>query len=193
MFNREKTKTSLFLLPLLTFESKEDATAVLWNMGLFNNSYLKVDIDEYISPDKTISLHYNWKSGRETFDRYEELLKNNFKGFTCIDAFAPDKTSEMLVYDIPKEYSDIYELFINGKYSYFPDKYKLHILKFTKQPLDGKIHRILYKSKLLREELEAKLGCKIPESSELYDPPYLEQETFTNDMKVNKNQLKIKL
>lgn len=193
MLKREKTKTSLFLLPILTYETGETANQVLWDIGLFKNAYCFTDTYEYKSPEYTISLHYDWKSGKQTFDRYEDSLKTNFKGFECIHAFAPDKVSEMLVYQIPDKYKQIYDMFLQGKYSYFPEMYKQHILKFTSQPKDGKIHRILYKSALLKAELENSLGCKIPDNCELYDPPYPEQETFTDLLKVNKNQLKLKI
>jgi hypothetical protein len=193
MLKREKTKTSLFLLPILTYETGETANQVLWDIGLFKNAYLKIDTHDYVSPEHTISLHFDWKSGKHTFDRYEDILISNFKEFECIKTYAPDSTSEMMVFNIPDKYNLIYDCFLQGKYSYLPDTYKQHILKFTSQPKDGKIHRILYKSKLLKEEMEKSLGCKIPDNAELYDPPYLEQETFTNELKVNRNQLKLRI
>jgi len=193
MFNREKTKTSLFLLPLLTYKEGGNATEVLWNTGLFNNTYLKIDTDLYKSEDFTLNVRYNWIYNKVTFDKYEEILKVKFKDFQCINVYSCDTTSEMMVFKIPDYYKDIYYLFLEGKYSCLPEKYKQHLLDFTSQPKDGKIHRILYKSKLLKEEMEKKLGCKIPNECELYDPPYLEQETFTNELMVNRKQLKIKI
>jgi hypothetical protein len=193
MYKREKTKTSLFLLPLLTYETGETASQVLWDIGLFKNAYIKVFTDEYISPENTIALHFAWKEGRHTFDRYEGILETAFKDFKCIHSKAPDNTSELMVFQLPDKYEMFYKQFLNGQYSWFPEPYKQHVIKFTSQPKDGKIHRILYKSKLLKEEMEKSLGCKIPDNAELYDPPYLEQETFTNELKVNRNQLKLRI
>jgi len=81
MFNREKTKTTLFLLPLLTYNTGEDAKSILWDMGLFKNSYIKIDTGDYKSPDNVICLHYNWNVGKITFDQYEEILKKNLKNY----------------------------------------------------------------------------------------------------------------
>lgn len=191
MLKREKTKTSLFLLPLMTYQTGETASQVLWDIGLFKNAYLKVDTSEYTSPEFSIALHFNWKAGHHTFDKYESILETNFEGFECIHSKAPDNTSELMVFKIPEKYKTIYNQFINGQYSWFPEPYKQHILKFTSQPKDGKLFRIMYKSKLLKEELEKSLGCSIPDNVELFDPPYLKEETFTDELKQNKFQLKL--
>ena len=68
--------------------------------------------------------------------------------------------------------------FINGKYSKLSGQYKIDILRFHNQPLEGEIGQILYKDPHRKQELEEMLGMQLDEETELLSIINIEEETF---------------
>ena len=116
-------------------------------------------------------------SGKKSFVDYEtELMSNEY--FDKIIDIHPNKV--LYVFDIPQELFDIIDLFVDGKYSYLPEKDKLKqfLIENFNIKENHKIFHILDRSDILKEELEKKLQVKIPEGLDLTDPPRIETEEF---------------
>jgi hypothetical protein len=151
------TKTKHFLMPVLGKDRK------FWhNNEWLINCYLGNDLDEII-------LEYRFN----TDDKYLLLEKEivQIQGYY--------KTTEFTSYSTLFHYKvkeNIIELFVNGKYSMFPDKLKRDILQFHGFKEDGQTGHILYKSQTRREQLELNLGAPIYKDMELYDIPLLTEE-----------------
>lgn len=192
-FKTEKNKISKYLVPLLTYKSGEECKRLLWGSdtsyypNLFENGYLRVLDDKapYIENDKIIALRFKWKvpNNSEDFSKYESMLLKlgENAGFKLIAHYSPDNFTEMIVFSVPKEYHEIYDLIVVGKYSQLPDDYKKHILKFLGLKNDSKTAKILYKSNSYRLELSKELDCEIPKENELLSPPN-ELDIFTDEL-----------
>lgn len=109
------------------------------------------------------------------------------KGFYELDEYltADSSTEEVIKLDsmhyiykikVPKSYVKVVKLFMAGKYSEFPERYKQDILIFHSLSADSQIGHVLYKTEYYRKKLEDTLGCIIPEGTELSDVPNLVQE-----------------
>jgi hypothetical protein len=115
-------------------------------------------------------------SGRLPFIEYEDYLKNQ-ELFEA--SFDPDEYNVLYAFKIPDSHKNIYKKFIKGKYSEFPQDYKVHIFKF--HGINDPSHRVaqvLFKHPDLREEWEDKLGMSISEDAEVSSPPDLDLETY---------------
>jgi hypothetical protein len=99
------------------------------------------------------------------------LLIPNFEKYYQL----PDETY-MFMYNIPKQYSDDYNHFCNGKYSQFSDKYKKVLTdnKFS----DSVMYKILYRTKDRIKYIEDKIGMKLHPDAEVASSPYLELEIY---------------
>jgi hypothetical protein len=85
-------------------------------------------------------------------------------------------------FEVPKEIINSYNKFIEGKYSEIKEEDKKIVLEFMKKYISLEISiqvmKIFSKSSILREELENKLGMKIPLDIELSSKPNEINETF---------------
>lgn len=160
------TKTNIFLLPALGGNRK-----LLFYESLLVNSFL--NYEDY--KDHLILL-YRFSSELE-FLKFEQAVK---KFRTFVASYDPDKYHVVFVLRIPPKYSKVLKLFKEGKYSKFPESYKQKILDFHDFDIEGQTAQILYKSEERKALLEKELNVEIPDNSELYDIPDLEEETLTD-------------
>ena len=116
-------------------------------------------------------------SGTKEFLKYETELMGNEYFDKTVDIH-PDKV--LYVFDIPGELYEIIDLFLDGKYSYLPDKDKVKdfLVENFKISRNHRIFHILDRSQILREEMERKLKVTIPEELDLSDRPDIETEQF---------------
>ena len=140
--------------------------------------YTRLLQDTFLFYEKEYKICLLYKfSGKRFFLDYEtELMSNEYFDKT-IDIH-PDKV--LYIFDIPEELFKIIDLFLNGKYSYLPnkDKIKEFLMDNFNIKEDHKIFHILDRSSILREALEKNLKVKIPEDLDLTDPPKIETEEF---------------
>ena len=150
----DKTKTSMFLLPMLGGTRK-----LLFYDTLFINAF----IDRYNNKDCITLLYRN--SNKKVFREFIELL-HKIKSFIGIEE--PSSNHLLIIFKIPREYKKDFKAFKYGKYSEMRDTYKLQILDFHRYDIDGTMGQILFKSIERRKKLERDLDAKLPENSELY-------------------------
>ena len=85
----------------------------------------------------------------------------------------------MFVFNVPEDYQDIYDLYLAGKYSEFPQDYKIQIFKFHNiTEATHRVAQVLFKHPDIREELEERLGVELPEDVEVSSVPDMELETY---------------
>ena len=174
------SKSSYFLFPMLSGD-KDD---FLWSL-YFMNFYTKVEGHD----EEGFFLHYRY-SDNQRFKSFEDKVTTMDGYRTHLDI---DKYHVIYQFDIPEKYKQEFELFKNGKYSKFSEEYKKRILDFHKADEmakqlgttveNTKMHGILFKSKALREELEAKIG-DLPKGAEVYSLPSDEEETYFDKYKI---------
>jgi len=158
----ERTKTSLFILPMLGGDRR-----LLFYDSLFINAYLELgDKQDFIV------LLYR-KSKKKVFTEFIGLLQH-LKTFESIEG--PNSHCYVIKFTIPWKHRSNFKKFKAGKYSELNDTYKLDVLDFHRYDIDGRMGQILFKSSERRKELELKLDAVIPKESELYSIMDEEQE-----------------
>lgn len=160
----ERTKTSLFVLPMLGGNRR-----LLFYDSLFINAYID-------NKGKTnfIKLLYR-KSRKKVFTEFIALLQH-LKTFESIEE--PNNYCYVITFTVPWKHRTNFRLFKEGKYSQLKDTYKLELLDFHRYDIDGRMGQILFKSPERREKLEKQLAANIPEESELYSILDIEKETL---------------
>ena len=85
----------------------------------------------------------------------------------------------MFVFNVPEDYQSIYDQYKKGKYSEFPEDYKIQIFKFHNiTSAEHKVAKVLFKHPDLREELEDRIGVEIPENMEVSSIPDMNLEKY---------------
>ena len=159
-----RTKSSLFLLPMFG----GSRNLFMWNQ-LFMNCFLLVENGEHY-----IQLLYRF-SGDPLFLKFEQAL-SKFKSFERKED--PNDGFVLFTFRIPDRHSKNFEKFMNGEYSKFSKLYKMTLLEFHNFDVDDLIGQVIFRSDTRRKALEEKLGCVLPEDSELLSIVDLEQEKF---------------
>jgi hypothetical protein len=160
----KRTKSSIFLLPMFG----GTRNLFMWNQ-LFMNCFLYTEEDT-----QYIQLLYRF-SGDPLFLKFEQTL-TKFKSFVRKED--PDDGFVLFTFKIPERQISNYKKFINGEYSKFSKLYKMTLLEFHDFDVEGLIGQVIFKSAPRKVELETKLGCTLPEDSELLSILNIEQETF---------------
>jgi hypothetical protein len=159
--------SSIFAAPLLG--GRRDL--FLWDKN-FINAFIATPDDEDV-----IALLYRF-SGEPLFLKFEAALEA-FRTFKYkIDT---DSYHVLFVFDVPDGAKSSYDHFINSRYSEIDDIVKLKILDYHSFTMDGQTAKVLFKSPSLREELQDKLNCTIPEGNELHSVLDMNQERFDPD------------
>lgn len=138
--------------------------------SLLVNSYL------FYKKEYKICLLYKF-SGKKGFTDYEsELMANEY----FIEAVDVDKDHVLYVFEVPDELYEIIDMFLEGKYSYLPNKniVKDFLIDHFKLTKNHRIFHILDRSPELKEELEKELAVKIPDGVDLSSPPDILTEEF---------------
>ena len=87
----------------------------------------------------------------------------------------------LFVFDVPESSKGSYDSLMNSEYSKIDDFMKLKILDYHKFTMDGRTARILFKSEILKRELEEQLECSIPAENELHSKLDMSLEKFDPD------------
>lgn len=169
MFNKSYT----YILPMISTQ----LDVVKANLV---NTY--IGSDEYTGYDNHIYLLYKY-AGNPRFIEYEDYLEHTN---LFVAKYDPDKYHVMFIFKVPEQYQDVYDLFKKGKYSQFPEDYKVLIFKFHSITNENhKVAKVLYRHPDLKEELEDRLDIILPEGSEVSSVPDLSIEIYTEEMKVS--------
>ena len=159
-----RTKSSIFLLPMFG----GTRNLFMWNQLFMNCFLIKEEEKHYMQ------LLYRF-SGDPLFLKFEQTL-TKFKSFVRKED--PDDGFVLFTFRIPNRQQKNYEKFIKGQYSKFSKLYKMSLLEFHDYDVEGLIGQVIFKSKSRKVELEIKLGCSLPEGSELLSIVDREKETF---------------
>jgi hypothetical protein len=176
--------SSIFAAPLLGGNRE----LFLWDK-YFVNAFV-----ETVDEKNVIAMLYRF-SGDVLFLKFEAALCA-FRTFKYkIDT---DSYHVLFVFEVPETSQSSYEKLMASEYSKIDDFLKLKILDYHGFSMDGQTARVLFKSEILRKELEEKLDCTIPEANELHSALDMTQERFdpeyyfTAKSAIEKNQLNVK-
>lgn len=162
-------KSSTYFLPIL------DAIVKFKFLHLLRNSYV------FNNPEEgAFSVLYQW-SGKPEFAKYEEELMNHtlFIGHEDYGEYVLYK------FKLPENASKLLKIFIEGKYSQYPEEVKTTIRDFVQVRGFSNYYRIyciMQKDEDIRKDMERQLGIKISPDAELSSPPDMEAENFQNSL-----------
>ena len=161
-----RTKASLFVLPMLPGNRKS---------YFYDKLLLNCFIGTHEHKD-VIALLYRF-SGKKEFVDFEDHLKGLDNFIECLE---PSNKTTMYIFSVPEEYQKQFELFKQGKYSKFSNKFKLKVLRFHNFGKESTLGKILYKAASRRRQLENALGpeVRIDKSAELYSIPDMTKEIY---------------
>ena len=166
-----RNKTFTYILPMLQDYVKIKKENLI-------NTY----IGSQDRPDDNNHIFLLFKfSGEKEFLEYENYLTTTK---LYVDSYDPDKYHVMYVFKVPKKHQNVYDLFKEGKYSEFPQAYKVSLFEFhnIKTPTH-RVAQVLFKHPDLREEWEEKLNIPIPEDSEVSSVPDMDSEIYSDKYK----------
>ena len=175
---KEKTNTTLFLLPAL-----EIPEHILRQMG-FINSFLD-DKDRGYN-NKDIKIFALFKPQARAL--FEAAIKDLDEEGLIIDEYDCDRGHVVLVLRFPLQYKNDYDLFLKGKYSKFSSEYKKIFPEKRKSIQNGEggfdysLHFHIFKrTPGMREFLEEDLGIQMDKNDtgfEFWGLPIMEKETL---------------
>jgi len=172
-------KSFTYLLPLYCKYLKSENSELTENLFIefLKECYCYNKVDDQLKEQFILQLNKP-KEKNNIFQKYLSNLKKSsiFKGLTIAEEYY------FIYLNIPKELSNDYINFINGRYSEFENDNKIIVLKSSKDNVSlsfsAEINQIFSKSPQRREELEKKLNMKIPRDIELSSIPDTLSETF---------------
>jgi len=132
-------------------------------------------------------LRYEF-SGKKEFTQYEKELESNKYYRETIDV---NKREVLYIFDIPEDLFNIVDLYLDGKYSYLPNKDIVigFLMKHFGLTLDNKIIKILNRDESLKQEIEDQLNVKIPDGIDLSSCPNKDNENYINfNVKTNEKE-----
>lgn len=166
--NIKKTRTYTYLAPLLNEIIKlEKSRLINLYLGDENENHKRGKLFAWFKYCGTLSCV-----------NYEKEIKEQATKF-----YNPDEYSFMCVFEIPENKLHIYNCFIEGKFSKFPEEYKKKLLLYHKQDNKSKLSMILRKHPREAAEIEKKIGMKLPVGAEVISRPDWNDEIFKEEYK----------
>lgn len=164
------TKSSTYFLPIL------DSIVNFKFLHLLKNSYVVNSIEE-----GCFSVLYKW-NGKPDFTEWESNLMNHhlFVGHEDYDEYVLYK------FKLPKNAQDILKLFLEGKYSKYPEESKKLIKIFLEKRgfmNADKIFKIMNLDENLRLQMQKDSSSIINKGNELSSAPDINSENFMNSVK----------
>ncbi len=123
-------------------------------------------------------------------ERYEEVVSTLITNKYFVMEQRIDKDRSIFCFKFPDEYSDDYNLILEGKYSKTSDKYRACFKKYEdglsfsrkdKNTISRKLtfwHQVFTKDQHLLKYQEERLGVELLEQDELWDKIDIEKETL---------------
>jgi hypothetical protein len=159
MANKSKT----YLLPYMAEYIEVKFLTRLVNTYAFMNGEYK------------FCLLYDFSAKKVFMDYEESLTKNPY----YVDSVDVSKEQVVYIFDYPEAMIPIVNQFMDGKYSYLPDKdtVKRYLMTNFGITTSHRIFHILDRTEYLRSKIEESLGLDpIPEHLDLEDPPDKDSE-----------------
>jgi hypothetical protein len=173
----EKTNTYWFLAPCLGLDRNH-----LMDFNLVN-AYLGDHTTQY-QYENCIFLLFKSDKYNSKFNAYIESLEEHPYYVDTYDTVGDGNL--MVVFEIPKEYYLVLQLFKLGKYSEFPEDYRERF--FSKyDTLGGYTQRwkIFMKHEDLRVAQSKKIGIDLPPDAEVWSRPVPEEEIYKFNRHIN--------
>lgn len=154
------TKSSTFVRGMLGYEFDSYGDN-------YHNTYVIME------PDRKIVISFNKPVKIEKLEKDECFVKKQQIGSKFV-----------YIFNVPSEFKEDMDLYIDGKYSKMSKKCKDTILGcFYYFPSAFKIiDQVLNPSTGDRNGLEKVLGVKLPEDCEIYDSPTLDEEVYNEEV-----------
>lgn len=162
LFSSLPTKTSTFLLPLLSKTKK-----TLKFDSYFVNAFLD-DKHEHLC------LLYRF-TGTELYKSFEEMM---IMDPDCVNHIDYDPYHVIYIFRIPEHFKPDVEHFLEGKYSAFSKGLRQKIWRFYGKEDGTAVLQIVRRDKELRRKMEELLNIRLSEESELASKPELEKEIY---------------
>lgn len=184
--NKSRTYLLPLIAPLIGIEEKF--------YHLIENTYLKDSNNEY---ENCFFIVQDFSFKNPEFTSYEHRMTNNDLFVKNIDV----DEKVIYIYKFPKEYTHEYNEFMNSRYSTFLEDAKKQIIKYWTmirgKSTSGasfvlKIKQILYKEKILKNEIEKQLHVNLSDEAELGSYVDLDVETINLDNFKNKQNTVLK-
>lgn len=170
--NKSRTYLLPLIAPLIGIEEKF--------YYLIENTFMFDSNKEY---ENCFFIIQDFSFKNPEFTSYEHRMTNNDLFVKNIDV----GEKVIYIYKFPKEYTHEYNEFINSKYSTFLEDAKKQIIKFWTiikgKTTSGasfvlKVKQILYKEKILKNEIEKQLHINLSDEAELGSYVDLDMETI---------------
>lgn len=146
-FTHIRNKVSTYILPCLMTTRYENRDYFMID-SYFINAYLTEDLQQIV-------LMYRFAKS----DLYNKLEQNILK-HTYYSGIDTSKLGfDCFIMDIPDEYLNDIELFVQGKYSKLSDKLKTNIKTFYNLNKRSRVFQVLDRDKELVKEMEKIYGC----------------------------------
>lgn len=170
LYETYRNKSSMFLFPLVC---KPGSTTDKYYYQLYHyGSYLHCDKYPKYNNGKYLFVVYRFFN-HSFYKEFEKELSTQSNLVETID-FCGDKV--LFIFEIPKQYLEVVELFKQGKYLSFPDKVNKLLTKFYNNSNEEQTLLIINNSETRRLDMEIRLNCKIPIDIPLCSKPRLEEE-----------------
>lgn len=171
------TNTAKFLSPIHFTNAK----TMLFKSN-FINAYIGINKQNITG---TLFYVYRYTGDIPMYNLEKSIKESDY----FVDSFQVDNYHVIYEMRVPLKYVAIYEIFMQGKYSKFPDWYKDQLKNFYLPILNTSwnkttTYKILYKDPTYRKKLEAELDVDIPSDAELADA-ITEKEFFSHEFSIN--------
>ncbi len=145
------------------------------------NVYHQIDLPDM---NRLGEIYVLYRSAMRNLEVYSLLSTNETKlNLTkhehYVEHFTVDHYHDMYVFKIPKEYKEVYDLYLEGKWSHFPDKFRTMVYNWAPNRQRAQIWKWRFqKENILRQKLMQQLDIEISKDAELCQAPNGD-ETFT--------------
>lgn len=179
MAETRRTLSARFILPMLGGFRE----AYGWSEFMVD-SFVGDETREDFSDPYNILILYRF----DPADRFAFLEQNLTNMEYFLERYEPDRYHTMYAFQIPEEYHQDHEMFLQGRYSQMSEAHKERVLGFHlgKDPDTDKLNSsvlaaILYKKEWYRKRLCDRFGIDIPEGNELASLPQMRNELYQRD------------
>lgn len=138
-------------------------------VNLYIGDALKPEYDEHILMLLEIKDFEN-----DNFKLFFEDIKHHYLYY---EYYNVDVNYIMIVFKLTEKEKDIYNYFLRGRYSKFPEYYKKIFHGGFESPLTS-AYNVMSKNPLLRHKIEQDLNVILKNDAELDDIPYIKEEIF---------------
>tara|TARA_Y100000310_G_scaffold185271_1_gene185347 strand:- start:193 stop:759 length:567 start_codon:yes stop_codon:yes gene_type:complete len=170
----KKTKSYSYILPMLM----EVVPGLKGSQRQLRNVF--IGDEDYPYLDGHIFLLYGF-TGERWFLEFEDIIRESSHHELTEDK---DKLHVMMIFRVPDEHLQDYQLFKKSKFSEMSTDYKKQLKTFHALHDNHPIMDVLYKREKAYESLEERLNVRIPRDQEASSILNMDEECYKNDMRV---------